>query len=97
MKEGSNKKIYAVIILVLIVVMLVFMTINEDGLLKYNRLKGELELANEKIKDADKQIEMLEAEIDSLNHSMIKIEQVAREKYMMLGENEKVLEIESAK
>ena len=97
MKTLSGKKIYAIVILVLIVVMLAFMTINDDGLIKYNRLKGELELANEKIRNADEHIQKLEAEIDSLNHSLIKIEKVAREKYMMLGENEKVLEIESAK
>lgn len=77
--------------------MLAFMTFNDDGLLKYNRLKGELNQANERIKDAENQILMLEAEIDSLEHSLIKIEKVAREKYMMLGENEKVLEIERAK
>ena len=92
-----SKKMYTGLILALLIIMLAFMAFNDDGLIKYKRLKGELELANKRIKDADNEILMLEAEIDSLKHSLIKIEKVAREEYMMLGENEKVLEIESAK
>jgi cell division protein FtsB len=70
------------------------MTFNENGLLKYWKMKKELKQLNNEILKSEELIRAMEAEIDSLKTSKNKIEQVAREKYDMIKKNEKVFKIE---
>ncbi len=70
------------------------MFFNEYGILKYLQLKNDIGELNSKIEMAESEIKKLKKEIDSLKHSNIKIEKVAREKYHMLRENERALRIE---
>jgi cell division protein FtsB len=83
-KERSIKLIY-VLIIVIILVLLVF---NDNGVMQYLNLKNEVNNLEEKIKSTQLQIEKLNLEIDSLQNSDFKIEQVARNKYRMKFENE---------
>jgi len=83
-KEKGIKLIYLLFI-VLILVLLIF---NDNGFMKYLNLKNEVNNLDEKIKSTQLQIEKLNLEIDSLQNSDFKIEQVARNKYRMKFENE---------
>lgn len=70
-----------------------FLLFNEFGVVKYFRLKNEIKDIERRIEEAEKSIVRMNAEIDSLKNSSIKIEKVAREKYRMLRENEQALEV----
>lgn len=83
-KEKGLKLIYLLFI-VLILVLLIF---NDNGFMKYLNLKNEVSNLDEKIKSTQLQIEKLNLEIDSLQNSDFKIEQVARNKYRMKFEKE---------
>jgi len=83
-KERSIKIVY-VLFIVIILVLLIF---NDNGVLQYLNLKNEVNNLEEKIKSTQLQIEKLNSEIDSLQNSDFKIEQVARNKYRMKFENE---------
>ena len=83
-KERSIKIVY-VLFIVIILVLLIF---NDNGVLQYLNLKNEVTNLEEKIKSTQLQIEKLNSEIDSLQNSDFKIEQVARNKYRMKFENE---------
>ena len=83
-KERSIKLVY-VLFIVIILVLLIF---NDNGLMQYLNLKNEVNNLEEKIKSTQLQIEKLNLEIDSLQNSDFKIEQVARNKYRMKFENE---------
>lgn len=82
--------IFAFIILLLSVSYLFF---NENGILKYLKMKSELRKLDEEINKAENKLHALELEIDSLRNSKEKIEKVARERYHMLKPTEKVLRI----
>lgn len=87
-------KIKLIILFLIFTFAFFFMYFNTDGLNKYFSLKNNLKQLEQQIKDADNEISRLNLEIDSLRTSLIKIEKVAREEYMMLKPNEKVLEID---
>lgn len=90
-KNKKSKKKYLIIgMLFLFSLYLVF---NEDGLLQYFQLKGEVENLNSEINQTEKKIEKLEKEIDSLRNDPIKIENIARKKYHMKSKNEKLIKI----
>jgi cell division protein FtsL len=83
-KEKGLKLVY----LLFIVVILVLLIFNNNGFMQYLNLKNEVSNLDEKIKSTQLQIEKLNLEIDSLQNSDFKIEQVARNKYRMKFENE---------
>jgi cell division protein FtsB len=76
-----------------LVAIISFLLFNEFGVVKYIRLKNEIAEIEQKIKEAEEDIERMNAEIDSLKNSNVKIEKVAREEYHMLRENEQALEV----
>lgn len=83
-----------IIIAVVIVAALGFLTFNENGLLKFFALRSELHDLNADIKNAEIKLDKLDAEIDSLQNSEKKIEEIAREKFRMHRAGEKVLKVE---
>jgi len=85
-------KLYLFILIVLVgIVIIVF---NEKGILKYWKLKSEVNSVNEGIEKIDKENKQLEAEVDSLEKKIpAKIEKTAREKYNMIRKGEKVIEV----
>lgn len=88
-----TRNIKYLLVFVLLIAIISFLLFNEFGIIKYFKLKSEIVEISLRIKDAEENIEKMNAEIDSLNNSNIKIEKVAREKYHMLRENEQALEV----
>lgn len=91
----KNKKFRSYLFLFLFIGGLLFLFFNEFGVIKYLKLKdqvNEIKTQTEKVDDENQQIEN---EIDSLKKKIpAKIERTAREKYDMLRENEKAIKVE---
>ena len=94
MNKKRSKKRTVIIYLVLILVGLIFLVFNEYGIIKYLKLKKELEMLKNEINETELNLKVLDAEIDSLQSNLFKIEKIARERYHMMGKNEKVLRVE---
>lgn len=94
MKAISNKLLIRIFIIMIFLAAISFLVFNENGLLKYLKMKNELNQLNDQILKAEDRLRSLTAEIDSLKTSMAKIEKVAREKFDMMKKNEKVFKIE---
>lgn len=90
----STKFITQLLIILGLLGIIAFLFLNDNGILKYLKLKNEIEKIDQEIIEADITLQKLEAEIDSLMISKIKIEQVARERFHMVKPNEQVLLIE---
>lgn len=90
----NKKLIYRLVFLTVTLAALAFMTFNENGLLKYMRVKKELNQLDTDIRNSEARIKAMEAEIDSLKTSKEKLERVAREKFDMMKKNERVFKIE---
>ncbi|MBU0559985.1 MAG: septum formation initiator family protein [Bacteroidetes bacterium] len=90
--QNRNIKRYVILIIMLIVVLFLFL--NEFGLVKYYKIRTEVSDLKEKIESTEKRIRNLEREIDSLKTENSKIEKVARERYYMLSPSERALKIE---
>lgn len=73
---------------------LVFLFFNENGIMKYMSMKNEIRKIDQDINKAEEKLRAIEAEIDSLKTSKVKMEQVAREKYHMMKKSEKVFKVE---
>jgi cell division protein FtsL len=90
-----NKKIFIRLLIVAIILSAVtFLFLNENGVLKYIKMKGEINRLDNEIKKAEMKLQNLQEEIDSLNTKKEKIEKVARERYNMMLPNENVLRVE---
>jgi cell division protein FtsB len=71
-----------------------FVLFNEFGLLKYLRLKKEVDTINKEMMRVEGENKSLKNEIDSLERKVpAKIEKSAREKYGMVRKGEKSIEI----
>ena len=92
-----KNKIKTVIILFFITMFILgvfFLTFNNDGIIKYVRLRKQLDSLNIKIDSVSQNNQHLQFEIDSLNKKVpAKIEKVAREKYNMIRKGEKEIKI----
>jgi cell division protein FtsB len=84
----KTKIIFVSFYLILVLAFSFYLLFNESGLLKYFELKDRVDEINIQILKAEQDINKLNAEIDSLKNSQVKIEQVAREKYDMHKPNE---------
>jgi cell division protein FtsB len=91
----KNKRFRSYLFLVIFIAGLIFLFFNDQGVVKYLKLKNqvkEIKSQTERIKEENK---MLEGEIDSLKKKIpAKIERTAREKHDMLREGEKVIKVE---
>jgi cell division protein FtsB len=87
------KNIKYILVSALLIAIISFLLFNEFGIVKYLKLRNEIRQIELRIKEAEEEIERMNAEIDSLKNSDVKIEKVAREEYHMLRENEEALEV----
>ncbi len=71
-----------------------YILFNEYGMLKYFKIKGELESINMQIETLKEENVRLQNEIDSLKNKIpAKIERTAREEYDMMRENEVKIDV----
>lgn len=71
-----------------------YLLFNNFGVIKYIKLKKEVDSLTQTIEEIKSENKRLEAEIDSLkNLEPAKIEQIAREKYNMIKPKEKKIDI----
>ncbi len=90
----KNKKTKFYLLLAVILIGGAYLFFNEFGILKYIELKNDVDSLKQKIAKVDDENKALESEIDSLKRKEpAKIEQVAREKYNMMREGEKKIEM----
>ncbi|PKL82273.1 MAG: hypothetical protein CVV24_10965 [Ignavibacteriae bacterium HGW-Ignavibacteriae-3] len=91
----GKKLLFKIIFILIVMATLTFLVVNENGLLKYLKLRGEVKNLNEELLKAEEKLRSLDSEIDSLRVSKAKIEKVAREKFSMMKKNERVFKIEA--
>lgn len=94
MKNTKKSNLSLYIFIIVLAAIASFLLFNDYGLLKYLRLKSEINELNSDIERSQKIIDSLGIEIKELNENDLKIEEVARERYNMKRPNEKVLKIE---
>lgn len=96
MKILESKRTRFYIIVFVIVVGTLYLIFNSYGIVKYARVKGEIEELNIRITQLEGENKKLEAEIDSLKRKVpAKIEKIAREKYDMIRPIEKKIEFKA--
>lgn len=84
----TKERILKIVYLILAIIVITLLFINDNGVIKYFNLKTEINQLDRKIENTKGQIEKLNLEIDSLQNSDVKIEQIAREKYRMKFKDE---------
>lgn len=96
MKFIENKKTRFYIIAAFVVIGTMYLVFNNYGVVKYAKVKSELEDLNSRITQLEEENRALESEIDSLKRNVpAKIEKIAREKYDMIRPNEKKIEFKA--
>lgn len=87
-----NIKLIALALVFLVVMIL--LSFNDNGIIKYFSLKREVSKLNNEIKKVDTENKNLQNQIDSLQRKVpAKIERTAREKYGMIRKGETAIEI----
>lgn len=94
MAVKKSKIVQRLVILAFFLIALAFLVFNENGILKYIKLKNEINKLDDEIKKTEFRLQNLREEIDSLNTKKEKIEKVARERYNMMLPNENALRVE---
>lgn len=84
----TKDRILKAVYIIIAITVITFLFIADNGVLKFLSLKSEISQLDKKIEDTKSQINRLSSEIDSLENSDVKIEQVARDKYRMKYEDE---------
>ena len=96
MKFIENKKTRFYIIVAVVVIGTLYLLFNNYGIIKYARVKSDLEDLNNRITQLEEENRKLDAEIDSLKRNVpAKVEKIAREKYNMIRPNEKKIEFKA--
>lgn len=91
----ENKKNRFYIIVAVVVIGTLYLLFNSYGLIKYAKVKSDLEELNIRLNQIEEENRKLEAEIDSLKKNVpAKIEKLAREKFNMIRPKEKKIEFE---
>ncbi len=94
MATSRKNKFKFYLVLVVVLIGLGIILFNREGLVKYMKLRSEINDLNEKISTLQETNKRLQGEIDSLKNNIpAKIEQVAREKYGMKRKGEKQVEV----
>lgn len=92
LKKMGIKKAYIYPGILLLIVLFLFF--HKFGLLKYISLKNQKKELQEKIGQVEEKNKALRLEIDSLKTDEAKIEKVAREKFKMVRQGEKVFTVD---
>ena len=94
MVKINKRRFFSYFILALFLIGLLYLIINERGLIKYKRLENEVTTLSDEILRLQNENNSLKGEIDSLKKEIpAKIEQIAREKYDMIKEGERTIEV----
>lgn len=97
MAAKKRKNLFLYLIAAILIVGLLYLVFNEHGFIRYSKLKGELDSLNTQISNLQNDNERLKSEIDSLKKEIpAKIEKVAREKYDMIKEGERTIELKKS-
>lgn len=92
----ENRKIRFYIIAAVVVLGTLYLLFNSYGVIKFAKVKNELDDLNIRITQLEEENRKLEAEIDSLKRNVpAKIEKIAREQYDMIRPNEKKIEFKA--
>ncbi len=94
MAVKKSKIVQRLVILAFFLIALAFLVFNENGILKYIKLKNEINKLDDEIKKTEFRLQNLREEIDSLDTKKEKIEKVARERYNMMLPDENALRVE---
>ena len=87
-----NKIKFTKIILYVVSVLIVsYLVCNDNGLIKFLKIRSELKSLNEEIKKTEDELTSLENSIKMIKSNRDTIEKVAREKFNMKSRNEKVI------
>ncbi len=90
----KNGKIKYVIFAVFFLIGLVYLFVNNSGVIKYLKLKQQVNSLNQQIDSVNVENKRIKNEIDSLQNKVpAKIEKVAREKYNMIKKGEKKIQV----
>lgn len=91
----KNKKVRNYFFLLLFIAGLLFLFFNEQGVIKYLKLKSEVKGIKTQIEKVAKENKRLKEEADSLKQKIpAKLERTAREKYNMIRKGEKAIKVE---
>ncbi len=94
MAASRNKKFLLFGFVLFFFLGLIYIFFNESGILKYLKLKQQLNTLNQKVEEVNVDNKKLQGDIDSLQNKVpAKIEKVAREKYNMIRKGEKTIKI----
>ena len=94
MSKNKKKRFFSYFILALFLIGLLYLTFNERGLIKYIKLEKEVTTLSDEIIRLQNENNSLKSEIDSLKKEIpAKIEQIAREKFDMIKEGERTIEV----
>jgi cell division protein FtsL len=94
MSKNKKKRFFSYFILALFLIGLLYLTFNDRGLIKYIKLEKEVTTLSDEIIRLQNENNSLKSEIDSLKKEIpAKIEQIAREKYDMIKEGERKIEV----
>ena len=94
MAGNKKKKIVLYTLLLVIIIGFCYILFNNYGLLKYFKIKSELESMNLQIDNLKEENARLQNEIDSLKNKIpAKIERTAREEYNMMKKNEVKIDV----
>jgi cell division protein FtsB len=95
MIDLKNRKILLIAIAGFFLVAIAYITFNDDGIVKYIKLKNKVEDLQAQVNSIEAEKKSLEAEIDSLEKKVPSaIERVAREQYQMTRKNEVKIKID---
>ena len=95
--RNTKSKIVGLIYLLIFLIIVIFLFINDKGLLKYIEVKDRVKGLEKEIDSSEQRINKINAEIDSLKTDRTKIEKTAREKYNMKRPLEKGLDVKVKK
>ena len=95
--RNTQSKIVGLIYLLIFLIIVIFLFINDKGLLKYIEVKDRVKGLEKEIDSSEQRINKINAEIDSLKTDRTKIEKTAREKYNMKRPLEKGLDVKVKK
>lgn len=94
MAKNKKRKIFLYIFLTIFFIGVLYLIFNERGLIKYVKIEKEVNSLNVEITRLKSENNSLKNEIDSLKKEIpAKVEQIAREKYDMIKEGERTIEV----
>jgi|YelNatPaOPRAMG01_1025707.scaffolds.fasta_scaffold11220_2 cell division protein FtsB len=94
MSKNKSKTVIILFFVIMSILGVFFITFNNEGIIKYFKLRKQLDSLNTQIDSVKQNNVLLQSDIDSLEKKVpAKIEKVAREKYNMIRKGEKEIKI----